>query len=405
MTGRRAEGAGEAAEEAAWLAHGAVDCLPQGALARKCAQAREQHRPLRVKLGIDPTAPDIHLGHAVLLRKLRAFQDAGHRIVLIVGDFTARVGDPSGRSELRPLLSPAQIEANAATFKAQALRVITEEPASLEVRRNSEWLQMGTDELLGLLKTTTVAQLIEREDFAQRLAAGRPISMLEMVYPLLQGYDSVAVRADVELGGTDQKFNLLLGRDVQRAFGQDEQAIITMPILRGTDGERKMSKSLRNDIGVAEEADQMYGKLMSIPDRLMGDYYRLLLGHEPPSELSPRDAKRRLARELVAWLHSQQAAEDAQAAFDRVFIAHKLPEEIPELALPEELRGDSIHLPALIAAAFGVSRSEARRLLGAGAVRLDGSPLGESDQDLPASRLHGEVLQIGRRRYVRIRAS
>src|SRR5256885_4712374 len=312
--------AGDAAVLAEQLASNAVDVLPRGALADKLAMAAAEGRPLRVKLGIDPTAPDIHVGHAVVLRKLREFQEAGHRVVLIVGDYTARVGDPSGRSSERPMLSPEEIEANATTFQAQALKVIDGDPERLEVRHNGEWLNMPMAELLGLARTTTAAQLLEREDFAQRWSAKRPISMLELLYPLLQGYDSVAVHADVELGGTDQKFNLLLGRDVQRAYGQSEQAILTMPLLVGTDGHRKMSKSLANEIGITDPPGDMFGKTMSIPDEATAEYYRLLL--EPPSHdtrrpagggdssavpsalggLSARDAKRALARGLVAWL-------------------------------------------------------------------------------------------------------
>jgi tyrosyl-tRNA synthetase len=395
------------------LSEGAVDCLPAGALERKCALAREERRPLRVKLGIDPTAPDIHLGHAVVLRRLRAFQDAGHRVVLIVGDVTARVGDPSGRSELRPLLSEEEITANAQTFREQALEILDGDPERLEVRRNSEWLDLGIGELLALLKTTTVAQLVEREDFAKRLRAGQPVSMLELLYPMLQGYDSVAVRADVELGGTDQRFNLLLGRDIQRAYGQPEQAILTMPILVGTDGARKMSKSLGNDIGVSAAPAEMYGRAMSIPDGAMEEYYRLLLSAAPPPELGPRDAKRRLAWELVAWLHSPADAERAQAEFDRVFRAGQPPEDMPELVLDGELLGAAAerspedgpvaHVPALIARAFGVSRSEARRLLADGAVSLDGRRLEVEEIDLPAAALEGGVLRVGRRRFVRLR--
>ena len=314
-------------EEAALLALGAVDSLPRGALANKLRTARAEDRPLRVKLGIDPTAPDIHLGHAVVLSKLRQFQDAGHRVVLIVGDYTARVGDPSGRSTLRPILSEAEIEANAQTFQEQASKILDPDPDRLELRRNSEWLELGMAELLKLVRTTTAAQLLERDDFAKRWQAQEPISMLELMYPLLQGYDSVAVKADVELGGTDQKFNLLLGRDIQRAYGQPEQAILTMPILVGTGGRQKMSKSLGNQIGVTDEPGEMYGKTMSIPDEAMGEYYRLLVdlrsaGHEPDAELGPREAKRALARAIVTWLYSAEAAKAAEREFDRVHIEH-----------------------------------------------------------------------------------
>src|SRR5580700_131582 len=319
-----------AAEEAARLARNAVDSLPEGALAARLRAARAEGRQLRVKLGIDPTAPDIHLGHAVVLGKLREFQDAGHKVVLIVGDYTARVGDPSGRSSLRPMLSEQEIEANAQTFQGQAAKILDSDPERLEVRHNSEWLDMGMAELLELVGTTTVAQLLERDDFAKRMAAREPISMLELMYPLLQGYDSVAVRADVELGGTDQKFNLLLGRDIQRAYGEPEQAILTMPILVGTDGRQKMSKSLDNQIGVTDAPQEMYGRTLSIPDEAIDEYYRLLLHREPPSELQARDAKRKLARELVGPLQSREEAEQAEREFDRVFVEHRVPEQVDE---------------------------------------------------------------------------
>ena len=327
-------GAQDAVQLASRLAANAVDSLPAGALEDKLRLARHEQRPLRVKLGIDPTAPDIHLGHAVVLCKLREFQDAGHRVVLIVGDYTARVGDPSGRSSLRPMLSEAEIESNARTFQEQAAKILDPEPDRLEVRRNSEWLDMPMADLLALVRTTTAAQLLERDDFAKRWSAKEPISMLELLYPLLQAYDSVAVRADVELGGTDQKFNLLLGRDVQRAYGQPAQAIMTMPILAGIDGSRKMSKSLGNQIGITDDPEEMYGRTMSIPDAAMGEYYRLLLGREPgategSAAESAREAKRELARELVSWLHSEQDAAAAERAFDRVHVEVSSPRRSP----------------------------------------------------------------------------
>jgi tyrosyl-tRNA synthetase len=397
-------------EPAAKLAANAVDSLPTDALAAKLQLANEQRRPLRVKLGIDPTAPDIHLGHTVVLRKLREFQDAGHLVVLIIGDYTARVGDPSGRSSLRPMLSEQEIEAHAATFQEQAFAVLDRDPALLEVRRNSEWLDMAMGDLLRLVRTTTVAQLLEREDFSRRFGASEPISMLELMYPLLQGYDSVAVRADLELGGTDQKFNLLLGRDIQRAYGQPEQAIMTMPILVGRDGQRKMSKSLGNQIGVTDDPSEMYGKTMAIPDEAMAEYYRLLLGREPPP-ISPRDAKRELARELVAWLHAPEAAAAAERGFDKVFVDRGAPEHVEEYLLRDEVSStdadgaaaNGVHLPAVIADAFGLSRSEARRLLAAGAVFLDDDRLGEDDQNRPAEQLDGKLLKVGKRRFARLR--
>ncbi len=391
-----------ASEQAAALALGAVDSLPEGALAAKLRTARAEGRPLRIKLGIDPTAPDIHLGHAVVLGKLRQFQDAGHVVVLIVGDCTALVGDPSGRSSLRPMLSKDEIERNAQTFQEQASRILDSDPERLEVKRNSEWLDMALTELLALVRTTTVAQLLERDDFAKRFAAREPISMLELLYPLLQGYDSVAVRADVELGGTDQKFNLLLGRDIQRAYGRPEQAILTMGILVGTDGHRKMSKSLGNQIGVTDEPGEMYGKTMSIPDEAMAEYYRLLLHRELPAELSSRDAKRELARAIVSWLYSPARALDAEAQFDRVHVAHGLPEEIEEAAFSSE--DGRVHLPGVIADAFEISRSEARRLIDQGAATLGGEPLGKGEHDVPAERADGQVLKVGKRRFRRLRA-
>ena len=327
-------------------------------------------RPLRVKLGIDPTAPDIHLGHAVVLGKLREFQDAGHRVVLIVGDYTALVGDPSGRSSLRPMLSKGEIEENAATFQEQAVRILDPDPDHLEVRRNSEWLEMGLTDLLALVRTTTVAQLLERDDFAKRWSAKEPISMLELLYPLLQGYDSVAIDADVELGGTDQKFNLLLGRDIQRAYGKPEQAVMTMPILVGTDGRQKMSKSLSNQIGVTDTPKEIYGKTMSIPDEAMEEYYRLLLHETSPGQLPPSDAKRALARGIVAWLYSEAQARKAEQEFDRVHIEHAAPEEVSDARVRAGEDG-TVHLPEAMSEAFGVSRSEARRLIDQGGVTLD----------------------------------
>jgi tyrosyl-tRNA synthetase len=386
---------GSAEETAGWLARNAVESLPSGALRDKLSQGRA----LRVKLGIDPTAPDIHLGHTVVLQKLREFQDLGHTVVLIIGDYTARVGDPSGRSDTRPVLAPAEIEAHARTFQEQAFTVLDRE--RLEVRFNGEWLDMAMEELFRLARTTTVAQILEREDFAKRFAAHTPISVLELLYPLLQGYDSVAVQADVELGGTDQKFNLLLARDVQRAYGVPEQAILTMPILPGTDGERRMSKSLGNYVGVTDPPEEMYGKTLSLPDAALETWYDLLLGRRPAAELGPRDAKRALARALVERFHGAQAAAAAEEAFDRVHVRHEAPAEIEELEWSRD--GGSVHLPAVLARAFGVSTSEARRALGQGGVRLGGEPVGHGVLDLEASELDGQVLQMGKRRFVRVR--
>jgi tyrosyl-tRNA synthetase len=357
-------------DAAAFLTRNAVDALPKGALEAKLATAARDGRPLRVKLGMDPTAPDIHIGHTVALQKLREFQDLGHRVVLIVGDYTARVGDPSGRSATRPVLSGEEIDANARTYQEQAFRVLRDDPRLLEVRFNSEWLDMRMEELFRLVRTTTVAQILERDDFAKRWAARAPISILELLYPLLQGYDSVAVRSDVELGGTDQTFNLLLARDIQRAYGVPEQAVLTMPLLPGIDGVEKMSKSLDNHVGVTEPPEEMYGRTLRLPDEAMPTWFALLGIDPPPAGTPPRDAKRALARAIVERFHGPEAARAAEEHFDRLFIRHEAPEEVEELEVRAE--NGSIHVPAVLAEGFGLSRSDARRRLAQGGVRLDG---------------------------------
>lgn len=397
VTRSESSSAGTPRAAATWLARNAIDCLPAGGLERKLALGR----PLRVKLGIDPTAPDITLGHTVVLQKLREFQDGGHTVVLIIGNGTARVGDPSGRSSTRPVLSDAEIAHNVATFERQALKILDAD--RLEVCFNADWLEMGTAELFRLMSSVTVAHVIERDDFAKRLAAGAPVSMLELLYPLLQAYDSVAVEADVELGGTDQKFNLLLGRDVQRAYGQEGQVILTMPLLTGTDGERKMSKSLGNYIGVTEPPDEIFGKTLSIPDSALESWYALLLGLTPDPELGPRDQKRTLARALVARFHGVAAAQVAEEAFDRVHVRGELPQDLPVVEW-RSCGAAEIHLPALLAEAFGVSTSEARRSLRQGGVRLDGEPIDAGALDVPRAAVDGRVLQLGKRRFARIRA-
>jgi tyrosyl-tRNA synthetase len=387
----------DAARAAAHLARNAVDCLPRDALAERLAQGR----PLRVKLGLDPTAPDLHLGHTVVLTKLREFQDAGHVVVLIVGDYTARVGDPSGRSAARPVLSGEQIDANAETYRRQAAKVLRMDGEHFELRHNSEWLDMRAEDLFRLARHPTVAQLLARDDFAKRFAADEPISLLELLYPVLQGYDSVAVRADVELGGTDQTFNLLMGRQIQQAYAQPPQSVLTMPLLTGLDGVQKMSKSFGNAIGVTEPPAEMYGKTLRIPDELIGQWYSLLLGSDPPRELGPRDAKRALARALVTRFHSAEDAAEAESAFDRVFISHDLPEEIEEATV--QSGNGTVHLPAVIADAFGRSRSEARRMLSQGGVRIDGEPVDGAVLDVPSAELDGRVLQLGKRHFRRLR--
>jgi tyrosyl-tRNA synthetase len=420
ITGRSESAGEQCVRVAAHLARNAVDCLPEGELAKQLARVAKEGRPLRVKLGIDPTAPDIHLGHAVVLRKLREFQDAGHKVVLIIGDYTARVGDPSGRSSLRPMLSGEQIDANAKTFQEQALRILDGDEQLLELRHNGEWLEMPLTELLSLVRTTTVAQLLERDDFAKRWRSQEPISLLELLYPPLQGYDSVAIDADVELGGTDQKFNLLLGRDIQRHYGKAEQSILTMPLLVGTDGKQKMSKSLGNQIGITDAPADIYGKAMSIPDGAVGEYRRLLLDGEADGDRAPggaggaseeptpagaaaRDAKRALARDLVSWLYSEEDAQAAEQHFERVFVAHEAPAQIEQASFPT--KDGCVYLPGVMAAEFGLSGSEARRLIDQGAVTLGEAPVGRGEYDVPVARADGQVLKVGKRRFRRLHAA
>jgi tyrosyl-tRNA synthetase len=382
-----------AGEAARFLLRNAVDALPEGALVRQL----DGDCPLRVKLGIDATAPDIHLGHTVVLRKLREFQDLGHTVVLIIGDYTGRVGDPSGRSQVRPQLDPSEIDRNAETFQRQAYLVLDADRT--EVRRNSEWLDMAMEDLFRLARTATVAQLLERDDFAKRYEVGDPISVLELLYPLLQGYDSVAVGADVELGGTDQKFNLLLARDVQQAYGVQPQSILTLPILPGTDGVQRMSKSLGNYVGVTEPPEEVFGKLMRVPDEAMPVYYELLLEEDFDPSRPAVESKRAMARALCARFHGEEAAAAAEAHFDRLHVEREAPEEVEEFAF----RGDPVHLPGVLSEAFGLSRSEGRRLIAQGGVKLDGEALSDGQLDLPAERLDGALLQVGKRRFKRLR--
>jgi tyrosyl-tRNA synthetase len=380
-------------EAARFLTRNAVDALPQGELERQLSR----DRPLRVKLGVDPTTPDIHLGHTVVLRKLREFQDLGHTVVLIVGDYTARVGDPSGRSATRPQTDPGEIDHNADTYEQQAYKVLDRDRT--EVRRNSEWLDMPMEELFRLARTSTAAQLLERDDFAKRYAGGQPISILELLYPLLQGYDSVAIRSDVELGGTDQSFNLLLAREIQKAYGVEPQSMLTMPILPGIDGVQKMSKSLNNYVGVDEPPEEIFGKLMRVPDDVMPVYYALLMDEAPQAD--PREAKRHMAYALTARYHGEEAARAARERFDTLHVRRELPDDIEEYAFSAD--NGEVHIPALLADAFGLSRSEGRRLLAQGGVKLDGTELDESRLDVPADELDGVVLQVGKRRFKRLR--
>jgi tyrosyl-tRNA synthetase len=377
------------------LTRNAVDVLPEGRLAEQL----QGEKPLRVKLGIDPTTADIHLGHTVVLEKLAEFQRAGHQVVLIIGDFTAQVGDPSGRSATRPVPTPEEIEGNAATYQEQAFKILDREKT--EVRRNSEWLRMEPEALLGLLAQTTVARLLERDDFQKRMASAQPIAALELLYPLLQGYDSVAIEADLELGGTDQKFNLLFGRDVQGAYGQKPQSIMTMPILVDTDGVQKMSKSLGNYVGVTDAPEEMFGKLMSIPDEAMAEYYRLLLGSEQP-EGAPNEAKRELGRRIVDRFHGEGAGAAAEEHFNRVFVQRGIPDEIPSWDIDPYAGSERgvILLPKLIGGGFELSSSEARRLIQQGGVKLDGEPVASDTLEMPRAELDGKVLQVGKRRFL-----
>jgi tyrosyl-tRNA synthetase len=358
----------------------------------------ERGESLRVKLGLDPTAPDLHIGHLVVLDVLRAFQDDGHTIVLIVGDFTAMIGDPSGRSETRPILTPEQVDAAARTYLDQIHLVLDRE--RLEVRRNSEWLgEMKGADVLRLLGKATLQQVLQREDFANRLKAGTPIGAHEVLYPFNQAYDSVAIHADVEIGGTDQLFNLLFGREIQKAYDQEPQDIAVFPLLEGTDGSLKMGKSLGNYIGLTEPAEEIYGKTMSIPDHLTEKYSRLVSGLSPAQldevlAMKPRDAKAAVARQLVKRLHGEEAAARAEADFDQKFRRRELPESIAERIAPnpDDLVG------SLVEVGFAKSRGDARRLIDQGGVRVNG------EKASPETTLNdGDVLQVGKRNFVRIR--
>jgi len=377
--------------------------LPREELARKIARSLETGRPLRVKLGIDPSAPELTLGHAVVLRKLRQFQDLGHLAVLVVGDFTARIGDPSGRSKAREPLSPETIAENMKTYREQAFRIL--DPARTEVRYNSEWLgKLTFADILVLTSHYTVARMLEREDFAKRFREGSPISLMEFLYPLAQAYDSVAVEADVELGGSDQRFNLLVGRDIQEAYGQEPQVILTMPLLIGTDGVRKMSKSWGNYIAISEPPEEQFGKLMAIPDELMPQYFRLLtdIEWEEVAHLHPKEAKKKLAWTVVASLHGVEEAEKAQAHFERVFEEERPPEVLQEVAVGHLLdeAGKAPLVEILLASGFVASKSEARRLIAQGGVWLDGVkvPAGEERVEIRP----GMILRVGRRRFARL---
>ena len=393
------------------LLDGVEEVLPAAEFEQKVTKAaRGERPPLRAKFGMDPTSPDVHVGHSVVLRKLRAFQRLGHTAVLIIGGFTAQVGDPSGRSVTRPRLTPDEVTANAKTYLDQVGKILL--PERLEVVNNADWLApMQMADVLRLMSSMTVARMLERQDFAARYREGRPIAISEFLYPLLQGQDSVEIRSDVELGGTDQTFNLLVGRDLQTAAGQEPQAVLTMPLLEGLDGSAKMSKTSGNTIGVDEPAAEMFGKAMSLRDELMVKYFRLATDVHPDEvdriaagladgSLHPGETKRRLARELTTLYHSAEAASAAEERFNTQFVAKGVPEDIPTFdvsAQPEWF------LPSLLVeAGLCASGSEARRQAAAGAVRLDGEALSDPTATLPAAELTGKVLQVGKRRFARL---
>jgi tyrosyl-tRNA synthetase len=375
------------------LTRNAVDVLPEGGLERKLANGR----PLRVKLGIDVTSPDIHVGRAIPLQRMRAFQDEGHTGVLIVGDYTTRIGDPSGRSIERPVLSDEEIDQNAKSYLEQAMVVL--DPDRTEVRFNGEWLSKLTyAEVVRLARTITVARILERDDFEKRFQAGDPISVSELLYPLMQAYDSVAVEADVELGGTDQLYNLLAGRDVMEAYGLEPQVVLTTPLLLSWDGE-KMSSSVGNNIPLQAPPEEMFGRTMRISDEQLPQWYELVM-ERPAPDGDPLEAKLALARSIVARSHGDEAARAAEEHFTRVVRERQAPDDVPQVPLPA---GDPVHLPSLLAESLGIgSTSEARRLITQGGVRLNGDVV--TELDLPRTALKGALLQAGKRRYARLTA-
>ncbi len=394
----------------ALLARGTTEIVPLTELKAKLEHSAKVGRSLQVKLGLDPTAPDIHLGFAVVLRKLRQFQDLGHEVVIIIGDYTALIGDPSGRSATRPMLSSEEIAANGRTYVDQLAKVL--DPAKTIVRFNSEWLgKLSFADLVGLLSKMTVAQVLQREDFALRFGAGQPISLHELVYPLAQAYDSVAIRADVEMGGQDQKFNILAGRALQKELGQEAQVALFMPLLVGLDGVKKMSKSLGNYVGIGEAPPEMFGKLMSMGDALMPSYFELCsdvpMGEvavlTDPSRTHPREAKKRLAREIITLYHGAEAARAADDEFERVHKAHEVPDEMPEVAVPADLCDAAGHAritAVLVAAGLAPSSGEAKRLVQQGGVSFDGAKVTDPAQTVLVQT--GQVVKVGRNRFARL---
>jgi len=381
--------------------------------AQELLQKLKLRRPLRIKYGADPSAPDLHLGHSVPMSRLRRFQEFGHQVIFIIGDFTGRIGDPSGRSKTRPMLSSKEIEANAATFAQQASKILDIE--ACEIRYNSEWLDgLGADGMIKLASRYTLARMLERDDFSKRMADEMPISIQEILYPLVQAYDSVAIEADVEIGGTDQLFNFLVARDIMRSYDQQPQVVATWPLLVGTDGVEKMSKSLGNYIGITDEPNDMFGKVMSIPDQQLPHYYALLTPHSyqgarqldedmRAGKVHPMEAKQELARMIVAQYHGARAAEQAQAEFERVFSQRELPTEMPEVELGDgDLEDGKIRVVKLLTLAGGASsNSEARRLVRQGAVTLNNQRIDDETASVQVS--DGDVLQVGKRHFARLR--
>jgi tyrosyl-tRNA synthetase len=376
------------------LTRNAVDVLPEGGLERKLAEGR----PLRVKLGIDVTSPDIHVGRGIPLQRMRAFQDEGHRAVLIIGDYTTRIGDPSGRSTERPVLSEAEIDENAQRYLDQAKTILLDDPEHLEVRHNGEWLsKLSFADVVRLTRILTVARLLERDDFAQRYAAGEPISVSELLYPLMQAYDSVAVEADVELGGTDQLYNLLAGREVMESYGLEPQVVLTTPLLVSWDGQ-KMSSSVGNNIPLTAPPEEQFGRAMRIPDDLLPEWYRLVMERELPADAEPMDAKLELARFIVKRSHGEEGVRRGEDYFTRVVREGGAPDEseIPVASLD----GESVYLPQLLSDQFGQSNSYWRRVIEQGGVKIDGEAAREIE--LPAERLRGRLIQAGKRQFLKV---
>ena len=378
------------------IKRGAVEIISEEELVKKLEEARRHKRPLRIKAGFDPTAPDIHLGHTVLLRKLRQFQDLGHTVYFLIGDFTGRIGDPSGRSEIRKPLTTREILKNAKTYKEQVGKILNLK--KLKSVFNSRWFdKMAVSDILKLTMRTTVSQMLARADFKKRLEENRDISLLEFMYPILQGYDSVVLKSDIELGGTDQIFNLLVGRDLQRDFGQEPQVIITLPLLEGTDGVNKMSKSLDNYIGITENPQEMFGKIMSISDELMMKYYTLLTDEDLDNvkQMHPKEAKLRLARIITAQYHSDKIAESAQEEFQRIFSARQLPKDMPVF----QLKGSQRIIEIITESGLAKSGNEARRLIRQGAVNFENQKISDENFIVESS----GILRVGSRRFLNIK--